>query len=204
MQRSLISVLFITLVGFTCLGGLTAFGKEQIAMPDLKGKKVLIIIASRNFRDEEFSEPYDLLKNCGASVTVASSTKNPSKGMLGKVVTPDLLLNECKVADYDGIIFIGGAGASEYFNDQTAHAIAKAAVENNKVLGAICIAPVTLANAGVLRGRKATSFPSVEPSLSQGEAILVKQQVVQDGNILTATGPEAAKGFAEALVKMLE
>lgn len=204
MRLLLISVLFVTLFGFTRLGGLNAYGKENDTMPDLKGKKVLMIIAGRNFRDEEFSEPYDLLKKCGATVTIASSTKGRATGMLGKVVVPDMLITECKIEDYDGVVFIGGSGASEYWNNRTAHAIARSAVEHNKVLGAICFAPPTLANAGVLKGRKAVCFPSVEGALAQGGAVLVNQDVVRDGNIVTATGPEAAKAFAETLVSMLQ
>ena len=72
------------------------------------------------------------------------------------------------------------------------------------MIGAICIAPVILANAGVLKGRKAVCFPSIKASLTQKGAIIVNQNVVQDGNIVTATGPEAAGTFAKTLANMLQ
>ena len=171
--------------------------------PDLKGKKVAMIIASKNFRDEEFEEPYNLLKQSGAEVAIASSSKEKSKGMLGKVVAPDKLVVDVKADEYDCILFVGGSGASEYFENAAAHAIAKAAVEKGKLLCAICIAPATLANAGVLKGRKATCFPSVASVLTKGGASYTKQPVVRDGLIVTASGPEAAKEFAKTVADAL-
>jgi len=94
---------------------------------------------------------------------------------------------------------VGGGGASEYFNDKTAQNIANDAVQAGKLLCAICIAPATLANAGVLKGKKATCFSSVESSLVKGGATVEKRDVVQDGKIITANGPGAAKEFAKTI-----
>lgn len=194
---------WMVIIGVSLLSVMPLLGKEEV-MPDLKGKKVLMIIAGNNFRDEEFFQPYDLLKQCGAAVTIASSRKDKARSMFGKSVAPDLLLADCKAADYDAVVFIGGPGASEYFTNPAAHALARSAMESGKILAAICIAPVTLANAGVLKGRKAVCFPSMEEQLARQGAIVGTQAVLQDGRILTATGPEAAKAFAEALVNMLK
>jgi protease I len=180
-----------------------ASAQEGKKMSNLPGKKVVMIIASQNFRDEEFAEPYNLLKSNGAAVTVASSKTSPAKGMLGKVVTPDILVKDVAVADYDCVIFVGGAGASEYFNDKTAQNIAKETVQAGKVLCAICIAPATLANAGVLKGKKATCFSSVANMLVKGGATVEKRDVVQDGKIITANGPGAAKEFAKTIAATL-
>lgn len=190
-------------IGLLTVGMGTILGKEE-AMPDLKGKKVLMVIAAVDFRDEEFFEPYNKLRQCGAAVTVASSVKGAAVSVFGKTVTTDCRVAECQASDYDAIVFIGGPGASEYFEDAGAQALARAAVENGKVLAAICIAPVTLANAGVLKGKEATCFPSMQGQLTAKGARVVKQDVVQDGKLLTATGPKAAPAFAAALVKMLE
>jgi protease I len=182
----------------------TGVAQEARTMTNLSGKKVVMIIASRNFRDEEFSEPYGLLKNSGAAVTVASSAKTPAKGMLGKVITPDILVKDIKTADYDCVIFVGGGGASEYFDDAAAQNVARETAQTGKLLCAICIAPATLANAGVLQNKKATCFPSEEKTLRMGGAILQNQDVVRDGKIITAVGPEAAKEFAKAIVAAMQ
>ena len=80
-------------------------------MQELTGKKVVMIIAEKNFRDEELLEPKKILEEEGASVTVASTTLRTATGMFGAKATPDILLSELKMDEYDAIIFVGGAGA---------------------------------------------------------------------------------------------
>lgn len=197
MKYLLILVFLFGLTG--CIKETKERGDEKL----LSGKKVLFIIASRNFRDEEYKEPRTLLEKRGAKVTVASTTLQEVRGMFGTKAKPDILLREVKVKDYDGIIFIGGSGASEYWNDPTAHQIAKEAVSAGKILGAICIAPVTLANAGVLRGKRATVFPSETSTLRAKGAICTGSSVEVDGNIITGEGPDAATKFGDAIIKAL-
>jgi len=163
-------------------------------------KKALLIIARQDFRDEELFTPMDILKNSGYKVVVASSSLNEAKGMLGGRVKPDILIKDVNVSEYKIVAFIGGGGAQEYFNDPIAHKIAQEAVKENKVLGAICIAPVTLANAGVLKGKKSTVWSSEGAALKQKGAIFTGKDVEIDGEIITASGPKAAKSFAEALI----
>jgi len=172
-------------------------------MAKLKGKKAVMIIAEKNFRDEELFEPKKILEAEGVKVIVASTSFNIARGMLGGKVKPDMLLSEIKVDDYDAIIFVGGSGASQYWNDSLAHNIAKEAVEKNKVLGAICIAPVTLANAGVLTGKKATVWPSERGKIEARGAIYTGESVQIEGKIITAEGPQAARKFGEAIAKAL-
>ena len=172
-------------------------------MNTLKKKSVVMIIAGDNFRDEEFTEPFNLLTASGATVKVASSRKTPAKGMLGKQVIPDLLLKDVAATNFDAVIFVGGSGAQEYFDDPAAHRVAREAAEQGKVLAAICIAPATLANAGVLKDKKATCFPSVGNALQKGGATLVRQPVVQDGRLITADGPSSAGAFARSIVAEL-
>ena len=162
-----------------------------------------MIIASSNFRDEEYKEPREILEAQGAKVTVASSTLKGGRGMLGLFVQPDILLNQVEVKDYDAILFIGGSGSSEYWNDKTAHGIAQEAVKQDKVLGAICIAPVTLANAGVLKGKKVTVWPSEGMRIRNLGIQYIPSSVQVDGKIITADGPKSAKAFGEAIVKTL-
>lgn len=186
--------------------GTSVYGEEAAmrAPATLSGKKVLMIIAADGFQDEEFGQPYNLMTQLGATVKLACSRKGTVKGIFGCQVTPDLLVGECKADDYDAIVFIGGPGASEYFNNPEAHALVRAAAAKGKVLGAICIAPVTLANAGVLKDKKAAVFPSEQDQLVSHGARLVRENVVVDGRIITAVGPQAAREFAEAIVRLLQ
>lgn len=168
-----------------------------------------MIIAHENFRDEEYSVPKDFLSQNGAKIITASSSTEPAKGMLGAKVKPETLVSQVKTKDYDAIIFVGGTGAREYWNDPVAHKIAQETTKENKILAAICIAPVTLANAGVLKDKKATVFPSEKNRLiSQGVKYtgnLVEKDIILPGKckIITAQSPQEAKIFAEEIKKTL-
>lgn len=201
-QSGLPGLAVFILAGFAaaaCAGG---EGKEM--QKALEGRKVVVIVAAVNFQDEEFGQPFGLLTNLGATVKIACSRPGTAKGAFGRQVRPDLLTGDCKASDYDAVLFIGGAGAAEYFNSKEAHRIAREAAEGGKVLGAICIAPVILANAGVLKGKKATAFPSETGRLSAQGAVLTRQDVVVDGKIVTASGPQAAKEFAETVARLMQ
>jgi protease I len=118
-------------------------------------------------------------------------------------VKPDALIGSVKEEDFDGIVFVGGGGAKEYFESPVAHRLARGFYDHGKLTSAICIAPATLANAGILKGKKATSFPSSEAALRSRGAVVTGEPVSVDGNIVTGVGPEAAKQFGKKLVEML-
>lgn len=179
------------------------YGKEPV-MNALTGKKVAIIIAFRDFRDEEFSQPFNLLTQEGATVTVASSHKGTAEGMLGKQVKVETLVSDLVATNYDAIVFVGGGGAQEYFNNAIAHQLAKSAIQHGKVVGAICVAPAILANAGILQGKPATGFPSIIPILRKGGARISSAPVVRDSLIVTANGPQSAAMFAATLTEALK
>jgi len=106
------------------------------------------------------------------------------------------------------VVFVGGPGATEYVDDAQAHKVAQDAVAQDKVLAAICIAPEILAKAGVLKEKKATVWSSVADRgpikvLEDGGAEYVDQNVVQDGKMITANGPAAAKDFGKTIVEVL-
>jgi protease I len=164
--------------------------------------QVLMVLASDPFRDPEYLEPRKVLESAGFKVTTTSTAK-VAKGAEGASVTVDLLFKDVKAEDYDAIVFIGGAGSYQYHDDQKAHELAKYAVKPGKVLGAICAAVGTIANAGVLKGKKATSFSGVANMVKAGGAIYTGAGVTVDGNIVTADGPRSAKAFGEALARAL-
>jgi len=170
----------------------------------LVGKSVLMIIASNNFRDEEYLHPREVLENEGAKITIASSTKKEATGMLGTKVIPDILISEVNIDIYDAVVFVGGSGANEYWENEKAHEIAKKAYEKSKVIGAICIAPVTLARAGLLKGKKATVYTSDIENIKKEWAIYTGNSVEVDGKIVTGNGPTAAKEFGEKIAELLK
>lgn len=172
-------------------------------MQSAKGKKAVMIIAQNNFRDEELLKPKEILEKNGVSVTIASSSLKESTGMLGAKVKPDVLFTNVKVSDFDAVVFVGGSGSMEYWDNPTAHKIATEANTAKKTIGAICIAPVTLAKAGLLKNKKATTYSSTINDIKACGAVYTGADVERDGNIVTASGPTAAQKFGETLVKAL-
>ena len=166
-------------------------------------KKAVMVIAQDNFRDEELFEPKDILEKAGIDVKIASSGLKSAKGMLGGTAEPEVLLKDISAKDYDAVIFVGGAGASVYWDDPVAHRLITEAYNSDKIVGAICIAPVTLAKAGILKGKKATVWKSESGQLEALGAVYTGVNCQKDGRIITAAGPFAAKEFGEELVKAL-
>lgn len=161
--------------------------------------QALLVIAQTMFRDEEYALPKEVLELAGVRVTTASVKAGECIGKLGMRARADLALRDVRAHDYDAIVFIGGGGAQIFFDDPTAHELAKAAVEQGAVLGAICIGPSILARAGVLAGVRATCFPSQEADLGSHGALYSAEPAVQDGLIITANGPQAARTFGEMI-----
>lgn len=167
-------------------------------------KKVVMIISQNDFRDEELLKPKEILEKNGIAVVIASSWLNQSTGMLGAKVKPDILLADIKIAEFAAIVFIGGSGASQYWDDPLAHKLAQDAAAGGKIVAAICIAPVTLAKAGVLQGKRATVWSTDAGQIKIKGALYSSKNVEIDGNIITAGGPFAAREFGEELAKALK
>jgi protease I len=123
--------------------------------------------------------------------------------MLGTVVTPDVSLEFLNAEDFDAILLVGGVGSSKFWHDATVHRIVKDAHNTGKVVSAICLAPVTLANAGLLCGKRATAYPSAEGFLEWKGATYTGRPVETSGNIVTARGPEAAERFARTVARLM-
>jgi len=169
------------------------------------GKKAVMIIANQNFQDDEFAQPKAVLEEAGIQVTVASTSLDEATGMNGLKVKPDILMQNINAGNYDAVLFIGGSGAAVYLDDSVAHKIAKDAVRANKIIGAICIAPVALAKAGVLKGKRATAYPAEEnkKALQDNGVNYTARSLERDGNIITADGPASAKIFGEEIKRAL-
>lgn len=172
-------------------------------------KKIAMIIAFKEFRDEEYFIHKKIFELGGFKVDTISSSLGTAVGKLGGEAKVDFSLKDFSPAGYDAVLFIGGPGAQKYIDSQKCHQIAQETIENNKILGAICIAPAILARAGLLKNKKATVWSSpMDKSavkiLKEEGVFYQSDKVVVDGNIITASGPEAAKEFALKVTALLK
>ncbi len=167
-------------------------------------KKAAMFIAFQGFRDEEYLEPKKILEEAGIKVVTVSTSRGLARGKLGATAEVDLTADEIDPADYDALMLVGGPGTLEHLDKPKVHEIFRKAAELGKTLGAICISPVVLAHAGLLKGKKATVFPDGAAALEKGGAVYTAQDLSTDGNIVTADGPAPAGKYARALVELLK
>lgn len=168
--------------------------------------RVLIVIADKDFNEFEYRTVRDILSRTGADITVASPSSHQALGMSGTRLTPDIIVSKAEAENYDAIVFIGGTGLKRYWSNRHFLRLARDAVQKEKILGAICWAPVILANAGVLKGKKCTVAPmdGAADIVTRTGGIYTASHLTVDGRIITADSPPFSEGFAKAIAQKLE
>lgn len=145
----------------------------------------------------------DILRRAGVQVTAASLGEKTINASRGTVLLADMTLDEALEQDYDMVVLPGGMPGSEHLkNDPRIITRLQHMAAQGKTIAAICAAPMALHAAGLLEGRRATSFPGVLEALP-GSHIVLDDPVVVDGNIITSRGPGTALDFALTLVEIL-
>lgn len=169
-------------------------------------KKVALVIASQGFQPVEYGDTKKSLEEAGIQVVTVSDKAGQAESKDGDFVAVDLLLSEMKVEDYDAVYFIGGPGALECLDNQESNRVLNEAMILQKPYGAICIAPRILAKANVLVGKKATGWNNdgeLPTIFANNNVEYQAGSVVQDGKIITADGPAAAKEFGRTIAHLL-
>jgi len=146
----------------------------------------------------------DLLRRAGIEVISAGlDAENVTASRSVKLV-PDTDLESALKDDYDMIVLPGGLpGADNLDNDERLKSVIKKMANDDKYIAAICAAPKVLANAGVLAGKTATSYPGFLDGPGLSNTTLSDEAVVRDGNVITSRGPGTAMDFALELIEVL-
>ena len=168
-------------------------------------KKVLVIIAREGFQDHELAGVRNALKAAGFLIIIGSTRAGPCTGKFGSVENAETAIKDAIINDYDRTVFIGGPGALSLAERGDAKALAVETLAAGKILGAICIAPVILARAGVLNGRRATVWDSDGEQaalLKASGAIYTGEAVTVDGKIVTGNGPMAEEVFGKTFAEL--
>jgi len=212
-------LLFLVIIAILLAVGILTFRnftkeKAKSPMPEelLENKNIAMIIAFRDFKDDEYFIPRNILEENGAKIVTVSDKPGTALGVEGGEVEVDVVLddlNNSAIAEYDAIVLIGGPGAIEHLDNEQSYSIIKTAFSKNLVIGAICVSPSILAKAGILQGKRATvwsntSVKSLIKVLQDNGAAYEEKSVVIDGTIITGNGPQAAELFGESLVKLIK
>ena len=165
-------------------------------------RRVLVPLAE-GFEELEAVTIVDILRRAGVEVVVASLGESPVTGSHGIRLAADTPLAALAEQDFDMIALPGGMpGADHLKKDPRVAAIARRLHGKGRPVAAICAAPMVLAEAGLLDGRRATSFPGFLDGAAR--TTVTADAVVVDGGVITSRGPGTALDFALQLVETLE
>jgi len=170
----------------------------------LKGKKVMILIEEM-FNVFEFWYPFYRLKEEGAEVTVVGSgSAKVYTGKPGTQAKADASADQVASENFDGIIIPGGYAPDMMRRYPSMVKLVKDFFNADKPVAAICHAGWMLASAGILSGRKVTSFYAIKDDLINAGAKWVDQEVVVDGNLITSRTPDDLPAFMKAVIQLLQ
>jgi protease I len=176
--------------------------KSSSDISSRKGK-ILMVLSPKLYQEDELNVPRDYFQKMGYSVVLASKGVKTATGMNSESAKVDLDLKDVKLSDYVAVIFVGGEGiySLRLHEDPDYQSLAKSTSAQKKLIGAICLAPWILADAGLLNDKRATA--SETDHIKSKGAIVSDEAVVRDGNIITGNGPFASQEFAEKICEVL-
>ncbi|MBD0338827.1 MAG: type 1 glutamine amidotransferase [Thermoleophilia bacterium] len=175
-------------------------------MTVLNDKQVAILVADM-FERAELEEPRRALEDAGATTEVLSIREGEVQGFdhydKAETVAVGRTVEEVSADHYDALVLPGGVGNPDNLRqDENAVRFVREFFEQGKPVAAICHAPWLLIEAGVVRGRTLTSFPSLETDLRNAGASWVDREVVVDGNLVTSRKPDDLPAFDRELVEL--
>ena len=177
-------------------------------MADINGKTIAFLVAAEGIERVELTEPWAAVVEAGGSPVLLSPEKGDVQTFdhLDKAETlpVDKAVKDADLADYDALVLPGGVANPDALRlDGDAVGFIRDFVGTGKPVAAICHAPWTLVEAGVLQGRTLTSWPSLRTDITNAGGTWVDQQVVKDGNLITSRNPDDIPAFNKALLDAL-
>ena len=164
----------------------------------------VLVPLAHGFEDLEAVTIVDLLRRAGIAVVTAGLEPGLVLGSRGTRIQPDATLDDALAQDYDLVALPGGLpGADHLRDDARIQALLKKMAAAGKHTAAICAAPMALAAAGLLDGRRATAYPGVLDGLDLPTTTKRGDAVVVDGKVVTSRGPGTAMDFALTLVELM-
>ena len=177
-------------------------------MPSMVNARVLIV-ATDGFEEWELFGPREILRERGAEVVLASLATDPIQATVhddpGKTIRPDLMIDEANAGEFDALILPGGLRHPDQLRcHRNVIELIKGFDRLGKPIGAICHGPWLLVEADLLRGKRATSWPSIRTDLRNAGANVIDEAAVIDGHLLTSRNPDDVHVFTAALIDLIE
>ena len=173
---------------------------------ELEGKRIAILVDNEGAEQVELDEPRKAVEDAGAEVDLIA----PEKGEIqafnhldkGDTYQPDKAVADASADDYDGLVLPGGvANPDNLRTDEDAVSFIRDFFEAGKPVGVICHGPWTLVEAGVVDGRKLTSFPSVQTDIRNAGGVWVDEEVVTDSGLVSSRKPDDLPAFCSKIVE---
>ena len=175
-------------------------------MSTLLNHKRVAILAADGFEQAELEEPMNALKDAGAEVSIVSPKSGKIQGMRhadkGDQFPVDIALNKAKAADFDALLLPGGLmNPDELRSTPAAVKFVRAFGESGKPIAAICHGPWVLIEAGLVRGKKLTSWPAIQTDIKNAGGNWVDQEVVVDNGLVTSRKPDDIPAFNAKMIE---
>src|SRR5215217_8112110 len=172
----------------------------------LDGKRIAFLVAPEGIEQVELTEPWKAVEEAGGSPELISTESGEVQAFnhLDKADTfpVDRTVQEADASDYDALVLPGGVANPDFLRmDDDAVAFARAFFEQSKPVGVICHGPWTLVEAGVLRGRTITSWPSLQTDIRNAGGTWVDEEVVTDEGLVSSRKPDDLPAFCAKIVE---
>jgi protease I len=175
-------------------------------MADLNGKKIAFLVAGEGVEQVELTEPWKALEAAGAQPELISLEQGKVQAFnhldKGDQFDVDGTVADADASAYDGLVLPGGVANPDFLRmDEDAVRFARSFFEAGKPVGVICHGPWTLVEAGVLRGRTITSWPSLRTDIENAGGKWVDEQVVVDNGLVSSRRPDDLPAFCAKIVE---
>ena len=173
-------------------------------MTSLKGKKIVVLLAKMH-DEREFWYPVYRLKEAGATVIIAGEEAGKQyKGKEGLIAESEKAWSDIKASELDGIVIPGGFGPDFMRRSKACIQLVRETHEQGKLVAFICHAPWVPISAGILKGKRATSFPSIKDDVINAGAEWEDKSMVQDGNLISSRNPDDLPDFMKGILAYYE
>jgi len=173
-------------------------------MSSVNKNSVLLFLPAKDFNEEEYSIARKLLLKYDKNIFITSDDHYVCSGNKGMKVKSDTSFYNINIENFTALVLIGGKGSKKYWDNEKLYNIAKDFNDAQKIIGAICSAPVILAKAGILKDKTATCYNEDKNELINLGIDYQDRAVVTDKNIVTSNGSQSATQFTEAVLHLIK